>query len=98
MFFTLAASIYVAAGLDMTETMKVRQTNASFVETDPLARPFTRLPAPAYYAVGFTMVTGLNLLSLHMMHSRCWRRVSWVPQLLAAGGNTFGYVYSRRSQ
>ena len=37
-----------------------KRTTGHFQENDPLARPFTRLPTPAYYAVGAVLVTGLE--------------------------------------
>ena len=98
LFLPLVAGTYVAAGLDMHRTMAIRQHDPSFQETDPLARPFTRLPPPAYYAVGFAMVTGLDWVSLRMARSERWHRIWWLPQVCAIGGNLFGYTYSMRSE
>jgi hypothetical protein len=98
LFLALGAGTYVAAGMDMHETMVVKQTVAHFQENDPLARPFTRLPTPAYYAVGTVLVTGVNWMSLRMARSSRWHRIWWLPQVLAIGGNIYGYTYSERSK
>jgi len=98
LFLALGAGTYVAAGLDMHKTMSIRRSNPGFHETDPLARPFTRLPAPAYYATGLAMATGLNWVSLRMARSQRWHRIWWLPQVCAIGGNLFGYIYSIRSE
>jgi hypothetical protein len=37
------------------------------------------------------MVTGLNWISWKMGHSRRWRWLAPIPQLLAIGGNSYGY-------
>jgi hypothetical protein len=98
LFLALGAGTYVAAGLDMHETMVLKRTVANFQENDPLARPLTRLPTPAYYAVGAAMITGLDWMSLRMSRSSRWHGVWWLPQVLAIGGNIFGYAYSERSK
>ena len=59
-------------------------------EQDPLARPFTRLPAPAYYASGFAMATGMNWMSLRMSRSPRLRRIWWLLQALTIIGNAQG--------
>jgi hypothetical protein len=46
----------------MHQTLAVRNYSWWY-ETDPFARPFAKLPAPAYYATGLAMATGLNWLS-----------------------------------
>jgi hypothetical protein len=47
---------------DMHQALEV-QNNSWWSESDPLARPFARLPAPAYYATGLALATGVNWLS-----------------------------------
>ncbi|MDR3722492.1 MAG: hypothetical protein P4L00_12895, partial [Candidatus Acidoferrales bacterium] len=69
---------------------KVRNYSGWY-ETDPLAKPFVRLPAPAYYATGLAMATGVNWLSWKMAHSRRWRKLSPIPQILTIGGNFYGF-------
>ena len=56
---------------------------------------FVRLPTPAYYATGLAMATGPNWISWKMGHSRRWHRLGAIPQLLAIGGNTYGYQSNR---
>jgi len=59
-FFVLSAAVYGASFADMHQTLEERK-NSWWYETDPLARPFVKLPAPAYYATGLAMATCLNL-------------------------------------
>jgi hypothetical protein len=44
-FFVLSAVVYGASLADMHQTLAVRK-NSWWYETDPLARPFVKLPAP----------------------------------------------------
>jgi hypothetical protein len=90
-FILLSSIAYGAAFLDMHETISQR---ANFEERDPLAKPFVRLPKPAYYAIGTTIATGVNGLSWKMAHSERWHRVWWVPQAISVFGNSFGYGYT----
>jgi hypothetical protein len=89
-FIFLSASVYAASFADMHQTMAMRH-NSWWYETDPLARPFARLPAPAYYATGLAMATGVNWLSWKMSHSRRWHKFAPIPQLLAISGNLYGF-------
>jgi len=89
-FALLSASVYVAAFADMHQTLQQRN-NPGWREADPLARPLIGLPAPAYYATGLAMATGLNWLSWKMAHSRRWHKLAPIPQLLAVGGNLDGF-------
>jgi hypothetical protein len=96
-FLVLSAAVYAAALADMHQTVEVRNLSWWY-ETDPLARPFARLPSPAYYATGLALATGLNWVSWkmgHSRHSRRWRKLSAVPQLLAITGNTYGFKSNR---
>jgi len=95
---------YAVAALDMHTTQdtarRVQQVHRQYpafpldysFEANPTARPFLKLPAPAYYACGAAFVTGINWLSLRMSRSRRFRRVWWLPQALSMAGNSYGYV------
>lgn len=93
-FLLLSAGVYAASFADMHETLKQRKY-PSWYEADPLARPLVKLPAPAYYATGFALATGLNWISWKMGHSRRWHKLAPFPQLLAIGGNTYGFATNR---
>jgi hypothetical protein len=89
-FFVLSVAVYGASLADMHQTLAFRN-NSWWYETDPLAKPLVRLPAPAYYATGLAMATDLNWISWRMGHSRRWRKLSPIPQLLAVAGNIYGF-------
>jgi len=90
----LSTAVYGAALADMHQTLEVRNS-PWWYETDPLAKPFARLPAPAYYATGLAMATGINWLSWKMAHSRRWHKFAPVPQLLTITGNLYGFHSNR---
>lgn len=97
-------AVYTAAALDMHATEETAQLAKAFhrrypwwpadysFEANPLARPLLKLPAPAYYACGVVLATGVNYVGLRMSRSRRFRRVWWLPQALSATGNTRGYL------
>jgi len=89
-FIALSGAVYSAATLDMHQTMHNRHYSW-WTETDPLARPFVKLPPPAYYATGLALATGVNWLGWKMGHSRRWHKLAAIPQLLSISGNTYGY-------
>jgi hypothetical protein len=91
-FILTSAAVYGAAVLDMHETISLRP---NFVEHDPLARPFVRLPAPAYYAAGLALATGVNWLSRKMARSSRWHGAWWLPQMCEFGGNLWGYTSTK---
>jgi hypothetical protein len=93
-FLILSAAVYGASLADMYRTMKERKYSWWY-ERDPLARPFVKMPAPAYYATGLVMAAGLNWISWKMRHSRKWGKQAAIPQLLANAGNTYGYRSNR---
>ena len=74
-FLFLSAAVYGAALADMHRTLEVRK-NSWWYETDPLAKPFVRLPTPAYYVTGLALATGLNWMSWKMAHSSRWHRLA----------------------
>lgn len=89
-FVVLSAAVYGAGLADMHQTMHNRNYSWWY-EKDPLARPMVRLPAPAYYATGLALTTGVNWLSWKMGHSRRWHKLAPLPQLLSIAGNTYGF-------
>jgi hypothetical protein len=93
-FLIRSAAVYGASLADMHQTLRER-SYSWWYEKDPLARPFVRLPAPAYYATGLALATSLNWISWKMGRSRKWHRLAAVPQLLAIGGNIYGYKSNR---
>jgi hypothetical protein len=97
-------AVYTAAALDMHATEEAAQ-NVNMLkkqypwlyqgyssEADPLARPLLKLPAPAYYACGVALATGVNWVSLRMSRSKRFRKVWWLPQAISVAGNTLGYL------
>ena len=95
-FIFLSAAVYGASLADMHQTMRIRNCSWWY-EKDPVARPFVKLPAPAYYAAGLAMATGINWLSWKMGHSRRWHKVAVIPQMLSIAGNTYGFKSNRYS-
>jgi len=91
-FLALGAAVYAASFLDMHEWIADRSHGHK--EVDPLAKPFAQWPAPAYYAAGLALDTGVNFLSYKMGKSRRWRKWRHLPQLIAIAGNLYGYFSS----
>jgi hypothetical protein len=91
-FVLVSAAVYAAALLDMHETVSKRPL---FHEYNPLAKPFARLPTPAYYASGVALATGVNFLGWKMARSKRWHQIWWVPQAATIAGNLEGFAYTR---
>lgn len=91
-FALVATAVYSAAFLDMQESISLRP---GFNEHDPIARPFTHLPAPGYYAAGAVLATGVNWVAWKMARSDRLHRLWWVPQLCSIAGNMSGYTYTK---
>lgn len=89
-FIFLSAAVYGASLADMHQTMRMRKYSWWY-EKDSLARPIAKLPAPAYYATGLALTTGINWLSWKMGHSKRWHKVAVIPQLLSIAGNSYGF-------
>lgn len=92
-FTLLSAGVYAAATLDMEESLSLRP---GFHEDDPLAKPFARLPAPAYLATGAAFATSMNWLGWKMAQSERWHSIWWLPQICSIAGNMIGYGYTKR--
>jgi len=90
-FLLLSAGVYAFALLDIHETASMRDA----VELDPLARPFTNLPKPAYYASGVALATTVNVSAWVMARSPRWHHVWWVPQACAMAGNLWGFASTK---
>ena len=91
-YWALTVGVYTAAGLD---TQRSEAMLPDFDERDPIARPFLRLPAPAYYASAALFATGMNFLGWKMARSARWHKIWWVPQVATMAGNMAGYGYTR---
>jgi hypothetical protein len=91
-FFVLSAGVYTAAALDMQRSESMLP---DFDERDPIARPFLRLRAPAYYASAALFATGINFLGAKMVRSERWHNLCWIPQVSSMAGNLAGYGYTR---
>jgi hypothetical protein len=89
-WLTLTAIGQAAALADATNTLRLRHADPGWVENDPLARPFVRLPAPAYltFAVAFTSMISIASLKMHNSSNRWERRFWWVPEAIQIGLNT----------
>ena len=92
LFWMMTAGVYTAAAFDMQKTESLRP---HFREYDPLAKPIVGLPAPAYYAAGALLATGVNWLGWKMARSPRWHKIWWVPQATSIAGNLAGYSYTR---
>ena len=95
------ADTLLAVG-DVSTTIIVLKQPGGY-ERNPLARPFTNLPRPAYVASSLAMITSLNYISHRMHHSqnKFLRKTWWVLPVAAAIGNAYGMsmgIHALRSQ
>jgi hypothetical protein len=85
-FILLSACVRGSSLADLHGTLALR----NYSWGDPLAKPFARLPAPAYYARGLAIATGVNWLSWKMARSKHWNRLAPLSQLISIAGNSCG--------
>jgi hypothetical protein len=107
-FVALSAGVYAGTILDMYSTEKTKQwysfsdpptkLSAHFSDSDPLARPFVNLSAPAYYASGLVFATGLNLVAWKLKHSSRFHKVWWVPQTITVSVNVSSGIRNTRER
>lgn len=85
-----------AAAADIHNTIHSLHLHDGAYEADPLARPLTNLPAPAYATLGMMGAAGVDWLGLKLQGSRhAWmRRCWWLPQVLQISGNIVGVTTS----
>ena len=96
-FLVLSSGVYAGTIFDIHTTGSMKKwysfsdppskVSAHFSDPDPLARPFVDLPNPAYYASGLAFATGLNLVAWKLKHSSRFRKVWWLPQIVAPSLN-----------
>lgn len=91
-FIPLSAAVYTMGLLDQTATISHNYWRDN--EQDPLVKPFTQMPAPAFVAGGVAFETGVNWVAWRMERSRRWHRIWWLPQVCAVGANAYGYDIS----
>lgn len=102
LFLLTSAGVYSAALLDMRNTRNAMNLCSSqpsqYVchENNPFARPFVGLPAPAYYATGLALATGITWLSWRMTRSEKFRHTWFLPQIAAMAANGLGYASSTK--
>lgn len=96
-WLALGSAVYVCAILDMRRTERAVEFDKKhpgyflrFPERDPLAAPFVKMPAPAYYAAGLSLAFGVNALSWRMGRSQRFHRIWWLPQAVAVSTNGYG--------
>jgi hypothetical protein len=96
-FLVLSSGVYAGTIFDIHTTVSMKKwynfsdppskVSAHFSDPDPLARPFVNLPNSAYYASGLVFATGLNLVAWKLKQSSHFRKVWWLPQIVAPGLN-----------
>src|SRR5260370_19711227 len=81
----------------MHQTLAFRN-NSWWYETDPLAKPLVTLSAPAYYATGLAMATGLNWISWRMGHSRRIYLLSWLGSSAYGAATSFSFGFTSTAE
>lgn len=84
---------------DVKTTLNLRSSNPlTFHESDPLARPFVRLPVPAYVASSAGFTAGLSFVAWRLSRSEnSWFRYHWwLPQLTQTVLNAECAVHNAR--
>lgn len=83
-----------ASAADIHYTLALRRTGG--YETDPIMKPFFRLPAPAYTALGLSATAAMDLGCLKLKRSpHVWiRRFWWAPQVIQIWANARGAKFS----
>jgi hypothetical protein len=96
-FLVLSSGVYAGTICDIHTTVSMKKwynfsdppskVSAHYSDADPLARPFVNLPNPAYYVSGLAFATGLNLVAWKLKQSSHFRKVWWLPQIVAPSLN-----------
>jgi hypothetical protein len=92
LFRLLAVSGFLAVTYDTRLTIKTKAQDGP--EIDPVLKPIVELPNPAYVAMTYVLISGLDLVSWKMERSNRFHKIWWVPLVLQIGGNTWGAAYT----
>ena len=87
-WIAMAVASETAAILDTKTTLDVKAKYPTvFRESDPLARAFVKLPAPAYFGTSIAIIGALDFASWKIAGSRHrWqRRLWWLPMAVQTG-------------
>jgi hypothetical protein len=96
-WIAMAVASETAAILDTNSTLDVKAKYPSvFRESDPLARAFVKLPAPAYYGTSIAIIGALDFASWKMARSRHgWqRKLWWLPMAAQTGVSADSAVWN----
>jgi hypothetical protein len=101
-FLALSSGVYAGTIFDIHTTVSMKKwyslsdpptkLSSHFSDADPLARPFVNLPNPAYYASGLAFATGINLVAWKLKRSSRFRKVWWLPQIVAPSVNFYSGI------
>lgn len=99
-FMALSGAAYGMAYADVVRTVRLRnwasENGRNFHERNPLTR-WAVYSTPAMLAGTGVLVTGANYLSWRMKTSSGgWRKVWWLPQVVAIGLNATGFLTTSR--
>lgn len=95
-FLALSGGAYALAYADVLKTLRLRdwsqENGGTFYERNPMTQLVVK-SKPAMLIGAGGMVTGANYLSWKMKNSRGrWRKVWWLPQVVAMGLNATGIL------